>query len=57
MNLANRHAGKVSFDCVYLSNEERAASRRPRGNAVKSGNETFLPIGWTDPKPSAPTRS
>ncbi|WP_067496751.1 CU044_5270 family protein [Actinoplanes sp. TFC3] len=27
------------------------------GDAVKSGNETFLTIGWTDAKPSAPTRS
>lgn len=27
------------------------------GNAIKSGNETFLTIGWTDAKPSAPTRS
>jgi len=27
------------------------------GNAVKSGNETFLTIGWTNAKPSAPTHS
>ncbi|WP_433303449.1 CU044_5270 family protein [Actinoplanes sp. CA-030573] len=27
------------------------------GKAVKSGNETFLTIEWTDAKPSAPTRS
>ena len=36
---------------------EYNATAAGNGKAVKSGNETFLKIGWTDGKPSAPARS